>query len=230
MRELGVPKGVYTSTLAVNSDTHGHVVDETYRFTGKHLSVYDETKAEAHHLAERFIADGLPLVIVQPGVIYGPGDTSSIRSTFRQYLQRKFPVIPKKTSFCWGYIDDVARGHLLAMEKGAIGRNYFLAGPVHTMIEALELAESITGIPASKIRVNLGAVRALATALSKIERVLPASAQAAVENIRVAGGATYLGTNARAVRELGWRVRPLADGLRETLRAEMIDLGMRPNF
>ena len=230
MRELGVPKGVYTSTLAVNSDTHGQVVDESYRFTGKFLSVYDETKAQAHHLAEQLIASGLPLVIVQPGVIYGPGDTSSIRTTLRQYLQRKLPVVPKKTAFCWGYIDDVARGHLLAMERGRPGRNYFLAGPVHTMIEALDIAQSITHIPAPRMRVNLAPVRAIAGVLSTIESVLPAAAQAAVENLRVVGGATYLGSNARAVRELEWRVRPLKDGLTETLRAEMIDLGMTPRF
>src|SRR5204863_5137634 len=101
-RELGVPKGVYTSTLAVNSDTHSQVVDESFRFTGKYLSVYDETKAQAHELAEQFIAGGLPLIIVQPGVVYGPGDTSSVRTTFRQYLQRMLPVVPKKTAFCWG--------------------------------------------------------------------------------------------------------------------------------
>src|SRR5512133_1646860 len=47
-RRSGVPKVVYTSTLAVNSDTDGRVVDESYRFTGRHLSVYDETKARAH--------------------------------------------------------------------------------------------------------------------------------------------------------------------------------------
>jgi len=230
MRELGVPKGVYTSTLAVNSDTHGQVVDETYRFTGKYLSVYDETKAQAHHLADQFIAGGLPLVIVQPGVIYGPGDTSSVRLTLRQYLQRKLPVVPKKTAFCWGYIEDVARGHLLAMEQGRPGRNYFLAGPVHTMIEALDIAQSITHIPAPRIRVNLGAMLALVGTVAKIEPYLPAAAQAAFENLRVVGGATYLGSNARAVRELGWRVRPLADGLRATLRAEMLDLGMTPDF
>lgn len=96
------------------------------------------------------------------------------------------------------------------------------------MIEALEIAESITHIPAPRLRVNLGAVRAVAGALSKIESVRPAAAQAAAEDMRVVGGATYLGSNAGAVREIGWRVRPLADGLRATLRAEMIVLGMPP--
>src|SRR6266849_4262267 len=44
MRELGIPKGVYTSTLAVNSDTHGRLVDESYHYNGPHLSEYDRTK------------------------------------------------------------------------------------------------------------------------------------------------------------------------------------------
>ena len=65
-QQAGTPKVVYTSTLAVNSDTHGAVRDEAYRFTGRHLSAYDATKAEAHRIAETFIAAGLPLVIVMP--------------------------------------------------------------------------------------------------------------------------------------------------------------------
>src|SRR5688572_1290614 len=81
MQELKIPKGVYTSTMAVNSDTKGVEVDENYRFTGQHLSVYDKTKAEAHDLAIKMMQEGLPLVIVQPGLVYGIGDTSSVRTT-----------------------------------------------------------------------------------------------------------------------------------------------------
>ncbi len=95
MKELGIAKGVYTSTLAVNSDTHGRLVDESYHFHGRHLSEYDRTKWAAHYeVADPLIAAGLPLVIVQPGLIYGPGDTSSARATFIQYLQRKFIMDP----------------------------------------------------------------------------------------------------------------------------------------
>ena len=75
-QRTGVPRVVYTSTLAVNSDTKGKVVDETYRFTGQHLSVYDETKAQAHDVAHEFADAGLPVVIVMPGLVYGPGDTA----------------------------------------------------------------------------------------------------------------------------------------------------------
>ncbi len=51
MGQLGIAKGVYTSTVVVNSDTHGIEVDETYHFVGKHLTLYDTTKAEAHRIA-----------------------------------------------------------------------------------------------------------------------------------------------------------------------------------
>jgi nucleoside-diphosphate-sugar epimerase len=83
MRELGIARGVYTSSLAVFSDTHGALVDESYRFDGPHLSLYDDTKWRAHYeVALPAIAQGLPLIIVQPGVVYGPGDTSAVRSIF----------------------------------------------------------------------------------------------------------------------------------------------------
>ncbi|HEY3999064.1 MAG TPA: NAD-dependent epimerase/dehydratase family protein, partial [Candidatus Xenobia bacterium] len=61
MQDTGIQKGVYTSTLAVNSDTHGQMVDESYRFHGQHLSEYDRTKAAAHDIALETIGKGLPL-------------------------------------------------------------------------------------------------------------------------------------------------------------------------
>ena len=79
------------------------------------------------------IERGLPLVIVQPGVVYGPGDTSIMRETFVQYLQRRLPLIPRQTAFCWAHVDDTARGHILAMDKGRPGETYIIAGSVHTI-------------------------------------------------------------------------------------------------
>jgi nucleoside-diphosphate-sugar epimerase len=213
MRDLGIPRGVYTSTLAVNSDTRGQVVDEDYRYTSRHLSLYDETKAEAHRCAQDFIAEGLPLVIVQPGLIYGPGDTSSVGTMLRRYLQRKLPVVPKESAFCWAHVDDEARGHLLAMERGQPGRNYFLAGPVYTIVAALKVAESITGIPAPRFLMPRGVMKATASLMSLVDWWLPLPPEYTAEGLRVAGGVTYLGTAVRAERELGWTPRPLREGL-----------------
>lgn len=218
MRELGIPKGVYTSTLAVFSDTHGRKVEENYRYDGPHLSEYDRTKWLAHYqVAVPLAAAGLPLVIVQPGLVYGPGDTSAIAVTFKQYLQRRLPLLPERTAFCWAHVDDVVRGHLLAMEKGRPGESYIIAGPPYTLIEAFAIAERITGIKAPRLRGKPGLLRFMATLSGFFGTFLPLPVTYAAETLRVSAGVTYLGDNAKARRELGYTVRPLEEGLRETL-------------
>ena len=225
MKELNIPKGVYTSTLAVNSDTHGVAVDESYRFTGRHISVYDETKGEAHDVAVKMIEKGLPLVIVQPGLVYGPGDTSSVRTSFIQYLTKKLPVMPRQTAYSWAHVDDIAHAHWLAMEKGKTGENYFICGPIHTLVNALEIAKEITGVRLP-MSVPAGMVRAMAAVMSVLDRFIPVPGSYSGEGLRIVAGVTYLGNNGKAKRELGYDPRPLRVGLTETLKHEMDLLGM----
>ncbi len=221
MQELKIPKGVYTSTLAVNSDTGGKLVDEQYRFTGQHLTVYDRTKADAHQLAEEFIARGLPLVIVQPGLIYGPGDTSSVRTSLIQFLQGQLPLMPLQTAFSWAHVDDIARGHIQAMEVGVAGQNYLVCGPTHTFIEALEIASQITGKPLPALRVAPAMLKAMASLMGLVEKLIPLPETYTYEGLRVIAGTTYIGDNRKARRELGFNPRPLEEGMRETLEHEM---------
>src|SRR5258705_352220 len=227
MRELEIPKGVYTSTLAVFGDTEGWVGDESYRHTGPWLSEYDRTKWVAHYeVAVPMIQGGLPLVIVQPGVVYGPGDPSVIGNLLRQYLQRRLPIRPHGAAFCWGHVDDTARGHILAMERGRAGESYILAGPPHTLEEALEVAEEITGIRPPRLRPPAVMLRAMAGLASAVERVMPLPQTYSGETLRIAAGATYLASSEKAQQELGFRARSLEDGLRETLLQEMALPGM----
>ncbi len=229
MKELNIPRGVYTSTLAVNSNTRGRVVDESYRHEddGHWVSEYDHTKWRAHYeVAEPMVKAGLPLVIVMPGLVFGPGDTSTIHETFVQYLQRKLPMVPEKTTYCWAYVDDIARGHILAMEKGKPGENYIIAGPEARVVEVLALAEKITGVPAPRLHPPLGIIRATAAVMGILEKIVPVPATYSAEGLR-AITATYLGSNEKARRELGYTLRPLEEGLRETLYYEMRHLGMK---
>lgn len=229
MRELGIPKGVYTSTLAVFSDTHGCLVDESYRYSGPHLSAYDCTKWLAQYeVAEPMMRAGLPLVIVQPGLTYGPGDTSLVRDTLEQYLRRRLPVAPRQTAYCWGHVDDTARGHVLAMEHGTPGESYIIAGPAHTLVEGLAVAERITGIPAPRIHPTPAMLKAMAACMEPLGAILPLPATYTAEGLRSVAGVTYLGTSAKAIRELGFEARPLEEGLRDTLQREMDRLGVRP--
>ena len=223
MKELRIPKGVYTSTVAINSDTHGELKDESYHFTGKHISEYDRTKAAAHEIAKQFIADGLPLVIAMPGGIYGPGDTSSLRSTIIDFLQGKLPMMPAQGGICWGHVDDTAYGHILAMEKGTPGESYIIAGEACTFREAFQLAGHITGkkVPAF---VSPRLFKVLSVLVRPFDSMLPESYTS--EGLRVVAGVTYWGNNAKAKRFIGFNPRPLTEGLESTLRHEMSLLNM----
>lgn len=229
MRELGVPKGVYTSTVAINSNTGGRIADERYRYDGPFLSEYERTKWLAHHeVALPLIAQGLPLVIVQPGLVYGPGDTSTMRAAFVEYLMGRLPVVPKGAAYSWVHVDDAARGHLLAMEKGRPGESYILAGPSATLAEVLALAQQITGIAAPRVHASQAVLRAMAAVMGVVEKAVPVPESYSSEAIRVGAGNTYLASSAKAEEELGYEVRPIEDGLRETLLYEMNFLGIQP--
>jgi nucleoside-diphosphate-sugar epimerase len=216
-RRNGVPRVVYTSTVAVNSDTGGRVVDESYRFTGRHLTVYEQTKAAAHDIAVEYAADGLDVVIVQPGAIYGPGDTSQIGAMLERTARGKRVLAPRGGGLCWAHVQDVAHGHVLAMERGARGEAYMLAGPRASLAEVLRQAAALAG-GKPPLAVPDGMVRANAAVNAVVGRVVPLPADFAAESLR-ASVATYLGTPARAEAELGWTARSLDEGLRETVTA-----------
>src|SRR5262249_56869847 len=80
-----VPRIIYVSTVNVFGNTHGEIVDETYvRPAGDYVSAYDWTKHVAHEIARERIELGAPVIIVQPGAIYGPGDHSELGGQLEQ--------------------------------------------------------------------------------------------------------------------------------------------------
>ena len=225
-RKARVPKVVYTSTLAVYGDTGGVPVAEDYRMDGPWLSVYDHTKWLAHYdVAVPMIQDGLPLVIVQPGLVHGPGDHSALRTVFRDYLRGKLPAIPKQGG-CWSFVEDIAQGHLLAMDEGEIGEAYNLAGPCRLWEEILPIAEEVTGVEPPRLVLPAWAARLASWLMRPVNALIPLPETYHPETLRVAAGATYFATDAKAREELGWNPRPLREGLEITLEAEMADLGM----
>jgi nucleoside-diphosphate-sugar epimerase len=222
MQELRIPKGVYTSTLAINSDTHGELKNESYHYTGRHLSEYDRTKADGHEIARGFIAKGLPLVIVMPGGIYGPGDTSALRRTLINFLQGQLPVLPSKAGITWAHVEDIAHGHILAMEKGVPGETYIIAGEPATYQQAFQLASHITGKSAPPT-IPYQILKLMSYLVKPFDALMPEIYTS--EALRVIAGTTYWGDNSKAKRFLGYNPRPLTEGLESTLKHEMSLLG-----
>ncbi len=226
MDELSIPKGVYVSTLAINSDTKGVVVDESYRFEGEHLCLYNQTKWEAHRkVVEPMMEQGLPLVVVMPGIIYGPGDTSILRPTIQKYLKRKLFALPKAPEYSWAHVDDVATACRLAMQKGRVGEDYIISGERYGFAAAFDLMHEITGVPAPKRRFRPGTLRFFAGFMHAFTWMNPPE-DFHPEVLRLSAEATYLGDNSKARTDLGYEPRSLRDGLKETLAGEMEELHM----
>jgi nucleoside-diphosphate-sugar epimerase len=225
-KELAIKKCVYTSTLAVYSDTRGETVDESYRFTGRHIAVYDKTKWQAHfEVAIPMIENGLPLVIVLPGAVYGPGDTSAIGDALKEFIKGELKIVPKGTVFCWSYIEDIVHGHILAMEKGKPGESYIIAGPPARVEDAFVLIEKISGIKGPKKRSNPRMLRLMSMFMKVIELFVKPSAAFSSEGLRVMAGVTYLASNRKAKEELGYSPRSLEEGMRETVEHLMREQG-----
>ena len=219
IRELHIPKGIYTSTVSVFSDTGGQRFTEERRYEGKHLTIYDRTKWEAHYeVAVPMMRRGLPLVIVQPGVAYGPGDDGDLARLLRSYLLGKFPFAPTVNAYSWAHVEDVAAGHLLAMEQGRPGRSYLICGEAETLLNVMRLAGRLVGKRRGPLPFPGKALRPVAGVLRALGLLVPPLA-ARAERIRAGAGVTYLGDDTRARTELGFSPRPVAEGMPDAVRA-----------
>lgn len=216
-----VPKVVYVSTVGVFGNTHGKVLDESHQTVAADLnSYYEETKWEAHQVAQRLIGEGLPCVIVQPGGVYGPGDTSSIGQLLNQFLAGKMPLIPfPDLGLCLAHVEDTAAGIILALDKGKAGESYLLPGPKATVRETIGIVAAETGRKAPRRAMPVGLMKAL-TPIGPLVGKLMGQPPNLRELIASADGVTFWASNEKARRELGYSPRGLEEGLRATLEAE----------
>jgi nucleoside-diphosphate-sugar epimerase len=216
--DAGAKRIVYVSTVGVFGNTGGKVVDESYRHKGDvFLSTYEETKYKAHEVALDRIAKGAPIVIVQPGGVYGPGDHSEIGNIIDQtrtgkLRMRMFP----STGFNLVFVDDVADGILLAYEKGEIGQSYVLGGELSTMGELIDKVAELSGREPPK-RELPAAFMKMAIPIGPLVGRMMGFPPNLGELIRTSDGVTYWATDEKARSQLGYAPRDLDTGLKQTL-------------
>jgi dihydroflavonol-4-reductase len=219
--EAGVPRIVYASTVNVFGDTGGKVVDEGYHRDESQgfLSCYDETKYRSHQVAEERIGRGYPIVVVQPGAVYGPNDHSEVGNMIDQassgkLMAKAFPDM----GFMLVYVEDVADGVLLAYDKGEIGESYVLAGEQATMGELVDRSAKLAGRKPPRMTMPTPLIKASAPLGPLVGPALgfPPNLR---ELVSASDGVTYWATDDKARRELGFQPRDLDTGLRQTLGA-----------
>jgi nucleoside-diphosphate-sugar epimerase len=215
----GVGKIVYVSTGNVFGDTKGQVVDETYERNVDEgfLSYYDETKYRSHALVEERIAKGAPIVVVLPGVVYGPGDHSEIGNLIDQLRTGKLKLrMFPDAGYNFVFVEDVADGIVLAYDKGQIGESYLLGGQVGTMDDLYNATADALGKQPPKLAMPVALAKASAPLGPVIGPLMgfPPNMRELVKTSDV----TITFRDDKARRELGYDGRPLAAGIPETVK------------
>jgi nucleoside-diphosphate-sugar epimerase len=220
--EAKVARIVYVSTVGVFGNTGGEVVDESYEHPGREFtSYYEETKLEAHRIVKRMIAeDGLPAIVVQPGGVYGPGDTSQIADLLEEFFAGRLFLLPfPELGICLSHVGDIAAGILLALDKGKLGETYVISGPVTTMREAIQTVADLSGRKAPKRAMPTPLIKAM-TPIGPLVGKLMGQPPNLRELISSADGVTFWAGYEKASRELGYAPRGMEEGMRQTLEAD----------
>ena len=219
--DAGVDRIVYVSTINIFGNTNGQTVDESYRRdeADGFVSTYDETKYRAHLIAEQRAAQGAPVVLVQPGAVYGPGDHALVGQMIEQASTGKMPAKAfPELGLNMVHVEDVAEGILLAHDKGKPGESYVLGGELTTQGELIDKAAAIGGkkpprltVPPVMLKAMIPVSRWVGPAMG-----LPPNFR---EMISAAQNVTYWAKDDKARRELGYSPRDLDTGLRQTIQA-----------
>lgn len=209
-----VSRIVYLSTISAFGNTHGQVVDETYRrdLAQGYLSYYDESKWLAHLEVEARIATGAPIVIVQPGVVYGQGDHASVGQQLEAAFRGTAPYIALgDLGVSPVHVTDLASGIVAAMDRGQPGLSYVLAGPNVRFKDAMAAAARAGGRRPPWLNVPDVFLRVGATLAPDGGRWFGLEPNLR-EIMSSTLGVTYWASSARAAAELGYAPRGLADG------------------
>jgi nucleoside-diphosphate-sugar epimerase len=212
--EAGVPRIVHISTANVLGDTKGRVVNETHLRdpADGFLSYYDETKAEAHRMAEARIAAGAPILIAMPGSTYGPGDHSAIGTQLKAAFDGRAPAnVLGDMGISVVHIDDLAAGILAVLDRGRIGEAYLLSGECLTLADAMDVAARAGGRRGPRLHVSTALLR-LVEPLAGVAMRLGLFKYDLAEALRAADDVTYWVSHGKATSELGYAPRPLSQG------------------
>ena len=211
-RELGVPRIVCTSSfLALPPAGAARALE---------ANDYQRTKVRAREVTRAAAARGAPIVTLFPGVVYGPGPRTEgnlIGRLVTDHLAGRLPgVIGAERIWSYAFVDDVAAGHVSAIERGRSGTEYVLGGENATQARLFDLVSARTGVRPPR-RIPYAAATAAAIVEELRARVTgrpPQLTRGAVEIFRH----DWALDSSRTISELSYRVTALADGVQTVVQ------------
>ena len=215
----GASRIVYTSSVAtLRLREDGSPADEeSHAELADMIGAYKQSKFIAEQAVKRLVVDeGIPVVIVKPTAPFGPRDVKPT-PTGRMVVEAASGRMPAyvNTGLNVVHVDDVATGHLLAYEKGAVGESYILGGENRTLQWILETVAEFSGQPPPRIRLPHWFVTPLAHIWEGVTRIRGAGEpMLTVDSVRMARKLMYFSSE-KARRELGYSPRPAVEALRD---------------
>jgi dihydroflavonol-4-reductase len=223
VRAAGAERLVFTSTVGVlglGVTKRGKPADETCHADISRLyGHYKRSKFIAEHEVLRAAAEGLDACLVLPTFPLGPGDVAPTPTgrVVLDFLNGRMPGFVD-TAMNVSHVDDLALGHLAALERGGRGRSYIVGGENLSMRAILQTLASYCGLPMPRLQVPRGLVLTAGVASDLIEgRLLRREPHVPLEAARMSGSRMIF-NDERARTELGYTSRPAREAIQESAR------------
>ena len=218
---LGGKRAVVTSTAGVLGPSSGRAIDEASERTTDFFNDYDRSKYLMERKIEDYVNKGLHVVLVNPTRVYGPGLLSQANSAtkiIQLYMRGKWRIIPGNGGRISNYvfIEDVVKGHILAMEKGRAGERYILGGPNSSYSSFCRAVADVSHKKYRMFHISEPLLMGMSRILALFSRVSGSPPLITPQYVR-----KYLrdweASSEKAVKELGYSITPLETGLRRTV-------------
>ena len=218
--EAGIDKIVYTSSvnvLGLNSDgTPAN--EETTVVAGDIIGHYKRSKYLAEIELSKLVAQqGLPAIIVNPSTPLGPRDVKPTPTgdIILETLNDRMPAYVD-TGLNIAHVDDVAKGHLLAFERGKIGERYILGGENLSLRNILVIICELTNKKPPSIRLPHNLILPIAWCMERWAKISKTQPRATVDEIRMSKKVMYFSSD-KAINELGYQFRPAKEAIKDAI-------------
>lgn len=220
-KENRVKKIVFTSSAGTLGPSIDKPVNEETPRKTNFCNEYESTKFMAEKIAKDFVIQGLNVVIVHPSRVYGPGLLSKSNSTtimIKNYTQGKWRIIPGNGKRIGNYvfIDDVIKGHMLAMEKGQTGSQYILGGENVSYITFFNTIKKLSNKKYRLLKIPVWILIAFAGLQMKLARLAGQSPLLPPKWVKKYMFNWEL-SHQKAAKELGYYPHSLESGIQKTL-------------
>jgi farnesol dehydrogenase len=218
-----IEKIIYTSSFMALGPTDGAIADERLTHARRHThNAYERTKYEALGLVRRLRDENkINILITFPGVVYGPGaltDGNLVVGIMRKYLARKLPGLlgDGNNRWCYSFVDDVVRGHMLVAEKVMPGSEYILGGENASQNDFVQLMHELSGVKPPRLHLPYWAGKMAGgweLLLANLFGRQPDNPPNVIEIYKH----EWAYSSQKAVDDLGYTMTPLREGLTRTL-------------